>query len=367
MNKLKNLFKHDSSDSPTESAAPSHTQGGSAPASTTSAQAPQSGTATHVSSDKPSGVLMTTNYGDITIALYSDKTPRTCQNFAGLADAGKYDGVIFHRVIPQFMLQGGDPTGTGRGGESIWGGKFEDEFDNSLLHTGPGVMSMANSGPGTNGSQFFITLAPTPHLNGKHTVFGQVVDGLDVVEKIGSALMNELHDHVDTKLSNCDWLSPKIDTRHREYDNRFKKSKRLFAEHKVTIIAPHIAAAAAKLPSAELKLKVAEYEIQRKTDGCKRLEAKHLNACKSEIRAKKEYKLLVKIVEPHTSQLESKTEPEEKDVMAENEKPKEELTMLRAQLESRTVECEAKDTVIAELTKDCKVLVASNKQEILDL
>ena len=84
------------------------------------------------------------------------------------------------------MLQGGDPTGTGRGGESIWGGKFEDEFDNSLLHTGPGVMSMANSGPATNGSQFFITLAPTPHLNGKHTVFGQVVDRLDVLENIGN-------------------------------------------------------------------------------------------------------------------------------------------------------------------------------------
>jgi peptidyl-prolyl cis-trans isomerase-like 1 len=84
------------------------------------------------------------------------------------------------------MLQGGDPTGTGRGGESIWGGKFEDEFDNSLLHTGPGILSMANSGPGTNGSQFFLTLAPTPHLNGKHTVFGQVVEGMDVVEKIAA-------------------------------------------------------------------------------------------------------------------------------------------------------------------------------------
>ena len=96
--------------------------------------------------------------------------------------------------------------------------------------------------------------------------------------------MNELHDHIDTKLSNCDWLSPKIDTRHREYDKRFKKAKRFFAEHKVTIIAPQIAAAAAKLPSAELKLKVAEYETQTKTEECERLEAKHLNACKSEIR-----------------------------------------------------------------------------------
>jgi peptidyl-prolyl cis-trans isomerase-like 1 len=114
-------------------------------------------------------------------------TPRqTCQNFAGLADAGKYNNVIFHRIIPGFMLQGGDPTGTGTGGESIWGGKFEDEIDSSLLHTGPGVLSMANSGPGTNGSQFFICLAATPHLNGKHTVFGQVVLGMDVVEKIGA-------------------------------------------------------------------------------------------------------------------------------------------------------------------------------------
>ena len=116
---------------------------------------------------------------------------QTCQNFAGLADAGKYNGVIFHRIIPDFMIQGGDPTGTGRGGQSIFGGKFEDEFDESLVHSDKGILSMANSGPGTNGSQFFITLAPTPHLNGKHTVFGQVVSGMDVVDRIGSARTDE--------------------------------------------------------------------------------------------------------------------------------------------------------------------------------
>ncbi|KAJ4986329.1 cyclophilin type peptidyl-prolyl cis-trans isomerase/CLD [Stagonosporopsis vannaccii] len=184
MDKLKKIFKHEKSND--SQSTHSRTQGDLAPSSTASAQAPQTNAAVSTSQATPSGVLMTTNYGDITIALYSDKTPKTCQNFAGLADTGKYDGVIFHRIIPGFMLQGGDPTGTGRGGESIWGGKFEDEFDNSLLHTGPGVLSMANSGPGTNGSQFFVTLAATPHLNGKHTVFGQVVDGLDVVQKIGS-------------------------------------------------------------------------------------------------------------------------------------------------------------------------------------
>jgi len=112
---------------------------------------------------------------------------QTCKNFAGLADSGKYNNVVFHRIIAGFMIQGGDPTGTGRGGESIYGGKFEDEFDSSLIHDRKGVLSMANSGPGTNGSQFFICLGPTPHLNGKHTVFGQVVDGMDVVDKIGSA------------------------------------------------------------------------------------------------------------------------------------------------------------------------------------
>lgn len=111
---------------------------------------------------------------------------QTCKNFATLAATGKYDNVIFHRIIPGFMIQGGDPTGTGRGGSSIYGSKFEDEFVSSLRHDSKGTLSMANSGPGTNGSQFFITLGPTPHLNGKHTVFGKVVQGEDVVDKLGS-------------------------------------------------------------------------------------------------------------------------------------------------------------------------------------
>jgi peptidyl-prolyl cis-trans isomerase-like 1 len=103
-----------------------------------------------------------------------------------LAATGKYDNVIFHRIIPGFMIQGGDPTGTGTGGASIYGRKFEDEFVASLKHDEKGTLSMANSGPGTNGSQFFITLGPTPHLNGKHTVFGKVVQGMDVVDRLGS-------------------------------------------------------------------------------------------------------------------------------------------------------------------------------------
>ncbi|KAK0946857.1 heme binding [Friedmanniomyces endolithicus] len=134
----------------------------------------------------PDGVILHTTLGDITIALYKDQTPRTCKNFAELARTGQYDNVIFHRIIPGFMIQGGDPTGTGRGGSSIYGAKFEDEFVPSLRHEDKGTMSMANSGPGTNGSQFFITLGPTPHLNGKHTVFGHVAQGMDVVDRLGS-------------------------------------------------------------------------------------------------------------------------------------------------------------------------------------
>ena len=124
---------------------------------------------------------METDKGTMVIELFAEKTPMTVNNFVFLSREGFYDGVIFHRVIDNFMVQGGDPTGTGRGGP---GYKFKDEFDASLKHDKQGILSMANAGPGTNGSQFFITHGPTPHLNGKHTVFGLVVEGLDVLMSI---------------------------------------------------------------------------------------------------------------------------------------------------------------------------------------
>lgn len=123
--------------------------------------------------------------GTITVELYTDHAPKTCNNFSTLAQRNYYNGLIFHRIIPNFMIQGGDPTGTGRGGASIYGEKFEDEISPKLKHTGAGILSMANSGPNTNGSQFFITLAPTPWLDGKHTIFGRVKTGLQVVKKLG--------------------------------------------------------------------------------------------------------------------------------------------------------------------------------------
>jgi cyclophilin family peptidyl-prolyl cis-trans isomerase len=124
---------------------------------------------------------MKTDLGDIVIQLHADKAPMTVNNFVFLAREGFYDGVIFHRVITDFMAQGGDPTGTGTGGP---GYSFRDEFHPSLRHDGPGVLSMANAGPNTNGSQFFLTHVATPHLNDKHSVFGKVVGGLDVLMKI---------------------------------------------------------------------------------------------------------------------------------------------------------------------------------------
>jgi cyclophilin family peptidyl-prolyl cis-trans isomerase len=124
---------------------------------------------------------METDMGTMVIELFADKTPKTVNSFVFLAREGFYDGVIFHRVIADFMVQGGDPTGTGRGGP---GYRFEDEFHPSLKHDKQGILSMANAGSGTNGSQFFITHGPTPHLNNKHSVFGQVVEGLDVLMSI---------------------------------------------------------------------------------------------------------------------------------------------------------------------------------------
>ena len=137
--------------------------------------------AMQIDSKKQYKAHMETDKGTIVIELFTAKTPLTVNNFVFLAREGYYDNVIFHRVIDNFMAQGGDPTGTGRGGP---GYKFGDEFDASLKHDKQGILSMANAGPGTNGSQFFITHGPTPHLNGKHTVFGQVVEGLDVLMSI---------------------------------------------------------------------------------------------------------------------------------------------------------------------------------------
>lgn len=126
-------------------------------------------------------VVMSTNKGDIELALYPSKAPVTVANFLNLIQRGYYKGISFHRVIPDFMIQGGDPTGTGMGGP---GYEFEDECTPDLKHDGPGILSMANRGPGTNGSQFFITHVATPHLNGRHTVFGKVLKGQDIVNAI---------------------------------------------------------------------------------------------------------------------------------------------------------------------------------------
>ncbi len=141
-----------------------------------------------------------TTKGRIVVELYTDQAPKTVENFVGLAKKGYYDGIIFHRVIPNFMIQTGDPTGTGTGGESLWGADFEDEFVPELRHDTAGVLSMANRGPKTNGSQFFITLVPTPHLDDKHTIFGRVVEGQEVVAAIG-AVDRDLRDKPLTEVA----------------------------------------------------------------------------------------------------------------------------------------------------------------------
>ena len=151
--------------------------------------------------------------GNFTAELFESQAPSTVGNFAGLAEGAKewkdpktgkpmkgtpfYDGVIFHRVIDGFMIQGGDPTGTGTGGP---GYRFADEFRLALKHNSEGILSMANSGPNTNGSQFFITLAPTPHLDGRHAVFGKVIEGMDVVKAIGKTKVSKPDDRPVTNV-----------------------------------------------------------------------------------------------------------------------------------------------------------------------
>ena len=132
-------------------------------------------------------IQFTTNKGVFVAQMFEEKAPQTTKNFIALTEKGFYDGIIFHRVIDGFMIQGGDPTGTGRGGP---GYRIKDEFGEGLAHDSEGILSMANAGPNTGGSQFFITLAPTPWLNGHHAIFGKIVKGMDVVREIGSVATN---------------------------------------------------------------------------------------------------------------------------------------------------------------------------------
>jgi len=158
-----------------------------------------SGSILHAQDKKnPVYAILMTSMGDVVVQLHEDKAPKTVANFIGLATGTKewtdpktrekvkrplYNGTIFHRVIPNFMIQGGDPLGNGTGGP---GYKFEDEFNPDLKHSKPGILSMANAGPNTNGSQFFITVAPTPWLDGKHSIFGEVVKGQEVANAIAN-------------------------------------------------------------------------------------------------------------------------------------------------------------------------------------
>uniref|UniRef100_A0A3P9IMU4 Peptidyl-prolyl cis-trans isomerase n=1 Tax=Oryzias latipes TaxID=8090 RepID=A0A3P9IMU4_ORYLA len=134
---------------------------------------------------QPPTVALETTMGTFVVELYWNHAPNTCKNFAELARRGYYNDTRFHRIIKDFMVQGGDPTGTGRGGASIFGKQFEDELHPELKFTGAGILAMANAGPDTNGSQFFLTLAPTQWLDGKHSIFGRVCQGMGVLNRIG--------------------------------------------------------------------------------------------------------------------------------------------------------------------------------------
>ena len=147
-----------------------------------------------VSPDSILVAVMKTNMGTIDLQLLPDIAPKAVRNFVGLTNQGYYDSLTFHRVINNFMIQGGDPTGTGEGGKSIYGGLFEDEFNQNFKFDSAGVLAMANAGPNTNGSQFFITLAATPWLNFHYTIFGKVINGIDVVKEIGKVPTSKPND-----------------------------------------------------------------------------------------------------------------------------------------------------------------------------
>ena len=137
-------------------------------------------------------VVLDTNQGVIEIKLMPEVAPKACENFTKLVEKGYYNGIVFHRVIKNFMIQAGDPTATGRGGVSVWGKPFEDEVRVDIKFDRPGLVAMANAGPNTNGSQFFITTVPTPWLNMHHTIFGEVISGYEVVERIERASVGEM-------------------------------------------------------------------------------------------------------------------------------------------------------------------------------
>ncbi|KAL7891459.1 hypothetical protein AOLI_G00009350 [Acnodon oligacanthus] len=146
---------------------------------------------------QPATVSLETTMGTIVLELYWKHAPKTCKNFAELGRRGYYNNTKFHRIIKDFMVQGGDPTGTGRGGASIYGKQFEDELHPELKFTGAGILAMANTGPDTNGSQFFLTLAPTQWLDGKHSIFGRVYQGIGVLNRIGMVETNSQDRPVD--------------------------------------------------------------------------------------------------------------------------------------------------------------------------
>ncbi len=145
-------------------------------------------------------VLLETSQGNIELELFPDIAPKAVENFIKLSEKGYYDGVIFHRVIKSFMIQGGDPTGTGRGGESIYEKVFDNEYGKNVVFDKPGILAMANAGPNTNGSQFFITTVPTPHLNGAYTIFGKVVKGYEVVQEIENTKVGQANRPIEKQI-----------------------------------------------------------------------------------------------------------------------------------------------------------------------